>query len=295
MNISSAPIIFGEVLYDCFPDGNVVLGGAPFNVAWHCQAFGLNPLFISRIGNDEKGEQIKDAMRSWGMTLEGLQIDDKNPTGIVDVTFSNGEPGYDIVSDSAWDFIDFQQLPELDEDAVLYHGSLALRNTVSAKTLHDIKEKTRAPVFVDINLRAPWWDSASINNILSGCRWLKLNEEELALIITEGETLEDKMKALLSLVALERIVVTLGEKGVLVAESNGACHAYSPEITTDVVDTVGAGDSFSSVLLLGLYKNWSLDITLQRALQFASAVVGIQGATIDDKAFYKPFIDEWAA
>ncbi len=37
------PVIFGEVLFDCFSDGNSVLGGAPFNVAWHLQAFGLSP------------------------------------------------------------------------------------------------------------------------------------------------------------------------------------------------------------------------------------------------------------
>jgi len=34
--------IFGEVLFDQFPDGQQVLGGAPFNVAWHLQAFGLH-------------------------------------------------------------------------------------------------------------------------------------------------------------------------------------------------------------------------------------------------------------
>ena len=44
------PVIFGEVLFDRFPDGSVVLGGAPFNVAWHLQAFGRAPLFISTGG-----------------------------------------------------------------------------------------------------------------------------------------------------------------------------------------------------------------------------------------------------
>lgn len=50
--------IFGEVLFDHFPDGSRVLGGAPFNVAWHTQAFGLAPCFISRIGNDPAGYEI---------------------------------------------------------------------------------------------------------------------------------------------------------------------------------------------------------------------------------------------
>ena len=61
------PLIFGEVLFDHFPDGSAVLGGAPFNVAWHLQAFGLKPLFVSRVGNDAAGESVRWAMRQWRM------------------------------------------------------------------------------------------------------------------------------------------------------------------------------------------------------------------------------------
>ena len=293
MNKRSALVIYGEVLYDCFPDGNRVLGGAPFNVAWHCQAFGLNPLFISRVGKDQMGQQIKAAMQLWDMNMEGLQFDDSHPTGIVDVKFNNGEPSYDIVENSAWDFIDHESLPELNQDILLYHGSLALRNEPSENTLSYLKKLTQASVFVDVNLRAPWWKVELINEIISDCRWLKLNEDELDLVISEELAIEDKMQKLLSLNTLELLIVTLGEKGVLASDSHGKVYPYSPELVTDVVDTVGAGDSLSSVLLLGQYKNWPLHTTLQRAQQFASAVVGLQGATTNVKEFYQPFIDEW--
>ncbi len=69
------PIIFGEVLYDTFPDDAAVLGGAPFNVAWHLQGFGLQPLFISRVGTDELGAQVIADMQAWGMDLRGVQRD----------------------------------------------------------------------------------------------------------------------------------------------------------------------------------------------------------------------------
>ncbi len=62
--------IFGEVLFDHFADGTRVLGGAPFNVAWHLQAFGQAPWFISRTGNDPDGEAVRAAMRDWGMDTE---------------------------------------------------------------------------------------------------------------------------------------------------------------------------------------------------------------------------------
>ena len=119
--------IFGEVLFDCFPDGREVLGGAPFNVAWHLQAFGQSPLFVSSVGDDEEGRHIREAMSSWGMRLEGLQFDPEHPTGRVTVTLEGGEPSYDIVADTAYDFIDPNALPS-GEPGLIYHGSLALRS-----------------------------------------------------------------------------------------------------------------------------------------------------------------------
>ena len=65
--------IFGEVLFDHFPDGRRVLGGAPFNVAWHLQAFGEAPFLVSRVGDDEEGDEVRSAMRAWGMDPAGLQ------------------------------------------------------------------------------------------------------------------------------------------------------------------------------------------------------------------------------
>ena len=56
------PIIFGEVLFDCFPDGSAVLGGAPFNVYAHLGRMGLDPLMITRVGEDERGNRLLAAM-----------------------------------------------------------------------------------------------------------------------------------------------------------------------------------------------------------------------------------------
>ena len=160
------PVIFGEVLYDCFPDGSRVLGGAPFNVAWHCQAFGLQPLFISRVGDDSPGKNILSAMLGWEMNTAGLQIDSEHATGRVNVSFNDNEPCYDIVENSAWDFISSQELPELNKESVLYHGSLALRNPVSAECLEKIKQHISSAIFVDINIRTPWWNRTLITNIM---------------------------------------------------------------------------------------------------------------------------------
>jgi len=288
----SAPVIFGEVLFDCFPDGSRVLGGAPFNVAWHCQAFGLQPLFISRLGNDPLGREVRSAMLDWGMDISGLQVDSSHATGIVDVSFDDGEPSYDIVENSAWDFIDHQAIPEIDPHSILYHGSLALRNPVAANSLAELKQQCSKSIFIDVNLRPPWWDQSLIENIIHNGQWLKLNVDELALIVPHEKDVEARVQYLLTNLDVKLIVVTQGDAGAIAANHNEWCSVH-PDNSSKVVDTVGAGDAFSSVLLLGLYRAWPLQEILNRAQQFASAVVGQRGATTQDKMFYKSFIKAW--
>ena len=49
------------------PDGSRVLGGAPFNVAWHLRGFGANPLVISAVGDDAEGREVLERMTSWDL------------------------------------------------------------------------------------------------------------------------------------------------------------------------------------------------------------------------------------
>jgi len=292
MNNLSPPVVFGEVLYDCFPEGDSVLGGAPFNVAWHCQAFGLQPLLISRIGDDSFGNNVIKAMRDWGMRTEGLQIDPEHTTGKVNVRFHDNEPSYDIIEDSAWDFISSQNLPALDKNSILYHGSLALRNSVSAHCLDVIKKSISPSTFVDINLRSPWWDISNIYDYMQSSKWLKINEDELNIIVPEHEIIKNKARYLKESLNLEFIVVTQGGSGAFAMTQDDTFQVF-PENTVTIVDTVGAGDAFTSVLLLGLHKSWAIEKTITRAQQFASQVVGLRGATTQNIEFYQPFIKDW--
>ncbi len=287
------PILFGEVLFDRFPDGAVVLGGAPFNVAWHLQAFGQAPLFISRVGDDPLGRRIRETMLQHGMDVTGLQRDPIHPTGTVEVGFQGGEPRYDIVSGRAYDFVDYTALPYCPQPALLYHGSLALRNNVSREALEVIRAQTGVPVFLDVNLRRPWWRSEVVHGLIAQARWVKLNEEELALLVPRGDGLLSRVRHLLEEHDVEWVVVTRGAQGALFFAANGYQDSVRPSARHPVVDSVGAGDAFASVLILGLLRRWPLSDTLSRAQDFASALVGVQGATVSDPAFYRPFIERW--
>lgn len=287
------PIMFGEVLFDRFPDGNVVLGGAPFNVAWHLQAFGLSPLLVSRIGVDALGRQISGAMIDWGMDRSGLQLDSAHQTGTVDVVLTDGEPTFDIVPNRAFDFIDRFSLPPIRTDATLYHGSLALRNSKSRETLLELRQHHQGYSFVDVNLRAPWWTKEILLEILEGADCIKLNQNELDQIITQGTSVAAKAVHLLTNMSAENVIVTRGKQGAIVYAADGSSYEATPESARKVVDTVGAGDAFSAVLLLGQAKQWDIDLTLERAQNFASAIVGVRGATVRNIGFYAQFLEKW--
>ena len=228
------------------------------------------------------------------MDLRGLQLDSEHPTGLVKVNFINDEPHYEIVENSAYDFIKFSSLPSLKKDAILYHGTLALRSQSCVETLQKIKADISPSIFLDVNLRTPWWNLKSVELLLKEISWLKLNEEELSLIVPQESNTENRIKYLLSTFPLNDITLTQGKAGAFSFQSNGDRQQITPSQTTQVVDTVGAGDAFSSVLIFGLIKGWDTTKTLVRAQEFASAIVGIRGATIQDKSFYEYFLKQWS-
>jgi len=272
----------------------VVLGGAPFNVAWHLHAFGLKPLMVSRIGNDALGRRVEAAMRDWGMDCSGMQTDSTHPTGSVEVSFVEGEPSYEIAQGVAYDFIDASVLPQPDDgEWLLYHGSLALRHSCSAAALARLEAQFACHRFVDINLRSPWWQREAVMPLINGADWLKLNEDELAEIYPGVASSSDRLAQISAMIS-KQIVLTGGERGAtVISTGDGSRHSVVPERASSVVDTVGAGDAFCSVFVAGRLLGWPLEISMQRAQAFASAVVGIRGATSADRNFYKQFTRAW--
>jgi fructokinase len=296
---SDRPVILGEVLFDAFPDGSRVLGGAPFNVAWHLQAFGLAPLMITRVGEDAAGRRVRDAMETWGMDTSGLQIDREAATGEVRVHLEDGEPDFEILADRAWDRLDGgTALSALagNRYSLLYHGSLIARGERSRSALRAIREGTDLPVFMDVNLRDPWWTSERVLGLLTGVRWAKLNRHELLRLQdrsdADGSDLEGLATRSRERLDLEQLIVTNGAEGALV-RSRDTTFERRPPAQVEVVDTVGAGDAFSAVWILGLARRWDPETTLRRALEFAAEICHQRGATIDDPALYQRTIDTW--
>ncbi len=285
--------IFGEILFDHFPDGTQKLGGAPFNIAWHLQAFHILPLLISGLGDDAPAYKIQAMMSHWGLETTGIQIHPQYPTGKVQVLLEQGEPQFNILPEQAYDFIDARQLPDIAHCKILYHGSLALRHCVARHAFKKLLDYQK-PLFIDVNLRSPWWGKREVLHYLQQARWAKLNEEELHLLspITLSHDLAQKAIALYQLCHLDWLVVTLGKNGALAIGHDKRIYWVKPSKNITVVDTVGAGDGFCALLLLGLLNDWPLAKTLKYAQQFAQKIVQIHGGICEDKSFYTQFYQQ---
>ncbi|MDG6773977.1 carbohydrate kinase [Thiomicrorhabdus sp. ZW0627] len=284
-------LVFGEVLFDCFQNGERVLGGAPFNVAWHLQALGDNPKLISRIGDDELGRMILMAMRRWEMDVTHVQVDPKHPTGKVEVTMIHNEPNYRITPNCAYDFISAERMFSLPRRGILYHGTLGLRNEVSRKAFsHLLQCCPELSVFLDVNLRSPWWKKEEVYHWLEKARWVKLNEHEIQQLELGHDDTEEAMEKLKMQFGLEQVILTLGEKGAMVLGHDGEFHYVVPTKADHFVDAVGAGDAFTAVYIHGLLSGWGISESLQSAQKFASQVIGLRGATTNDSDFYREFI-----
>lgn len=276
-----------------------MLGGAPFNVGWHLRGFKADPLLLTAVGQDPEGREILERMNGWGMDTSGVQTRPDRPTGRVTAHLVEGEPRYEIEAGQAYDDVRVDGLPPfptLAEASLLYHGTLALREEPSAEALSFLKRHLDAQVLVDVNLRAPWWDRDSTLRHVRGSDWLKVNREEAGLLggspVSTEEELRSTTESLRDNLEVGTLVVTLGSEGVLGLEKGGVARCEAPDLG-EIVDTVGAGDAFSAVLLVGMHRRWPLDLLLERAAGFAAELCQIRGAIPSDPGLYARHLRRW--
>ncbi len=290
------PLVIGEVLFDKFPDGKEVLGGAPFNVAWNLRGLGQDPLLVSAVGHDESAKKIRRKMNLHGLDPSALQTNDY-PTGKVEVSFDEGEPNYQIVPDQAYDFLSSDKLLATevanfqDDIAIIYHGSLIWRSPTSRAAVETLRSKIAAAVFVDLNIRLPWFQNDQVREILTKVDSLKLNVDELSSLsgreLTEEAAIHSAASDLLIRYSVRSIWVTAGARGAYYFDNTGRIEFATAPSIAHFVDTVGAGDAFASVVIDGLLSNEPPDAILAKAVKFAAKVCELQGATTDDKRFYQ--------
>ena len=250
-------ICFGEVLWDILPSG-AVPGGAPMNVTYHLHKQGKNPALITRIGKDEKGEELVNIFRDHGVCTDYFQVDDQYETGKVFAhPNEQNEVVYDIVKPVAWDFIEWDNAyANLITNAEYFvFGSLAARNKTSKQTLLRLLDLAKNKV-LDINLRAPHFDRLTVEELMTKTDFLKLNLAELELItgwFSNYTSTEDRLRSVAERFKISKVVVTMGGEGaILFIDGNIFSH---PGFSVNVKDTVGSGDAFLAGLLSKMMDN----------------------------------------
>lgn len=301
MSTSSAPsspgrpAIIGETLFDTFSDGRRALGGAPFNVAWNLRGMGLDPLFLSAVGDDADGTEIKERLRSWGVDQAWFQTVPGKKTGEVQVTLRGGEPTYEILRDRAYDYLRTPvDASDRTDVALLYHGSLAWRSEMTRQAIRETRASLHVPVFVDVNVRKGCFDESWLPDLLGGAEWAKLNQDELSRIamrdLVDDAAIEDAVEILRDRFGCRNVWLTRAERGAygFIFDAQGrrrTLHAPAPPVP-QMADAIGAGDAFSAVAIAGALRNEDPEITLRRAVRFAAKVCGIRGAVSEDPDFY---------
>lgn len=298
---SPSPVIFGELLFDHFTDGSVVLGGAAFNVAWHLKGFGLKPLLISAVGNDALGDQALHSMNQWGLNGSGIQTTAAAPTGTVNVSTINNEPQFEIVENQAYDFIDGAQaqqaIASLPSASLLYHGTLGIRHANAYAALNQLRTNFSLPFYFDINLRPPWVCEGVIEEALQQASWLKVNEGEFHCLQQLLKLGDDEAQAAAMLQArygLKALLITRGAAGAIGVSAQSVVKQHSAQAVT-IVDTVGAGDAFSAVVIYGITVGWQWPETIERAVVFATAICGERGGVFRSQGDYDRFLRQWDA
>jgi fructokinase len=286
-------LISGEALIDLIPDPvkanayDAVLGGSPYNVAIGLARLGSQTAFVSRISADGNGEALAAALAASGVDL-GFVARDMRPTTLAFVMRGTAKTGsrYSFYLDGTaydgpWPFP--KEWPKAAQH--LHVGSFSAVERHGEAVVEAMRlASPRATVSFDPNIRpfvTPDRESVVrlVERQVSLARIVKASEEDLEWLYP-ARSIADTLAAW-TRSGPRFCVATLGERGALAILGKDRVEIAAPLV--EVVDTVGAGDSFMSALLSAMDRDHSLGAgapapsrsELERWLRFAAAASAI--------------------
>ena len=286
-------LISGEALIDLIPDPikanayDAVLGGSPYNVAIGLARLGSQTAFVSRISADGNGEALAAALAASGVDL-GFVARDMRPTTLAFVMRGTAKTGsrYSFYLDGTaydgpWPFP--KEWPKAAQH--LHVGSFSAVERHGEAVVEAMRlAGPSATVSFDPNIRpfvTPDRESVArlVERQVSLARIVKASEEDLEWLYP-ARSIADTLAAWTKS-GPRFCVATLGERGALAILGKDKVEIAAPLV--EVVDTVGAGDSFMSALLSAMDRDHSLGAEaprparseLERWLRFAAAASAI--------------------
>jgi fructokinase len=238
-------------------------GGAPANVAVMASNLGISSGFIGKIGKDMFGKYLKEVLNNHKVNTDGLIMDNNHSTTLAFVkNNSSGERDFVFYrknsADQNLNYSDIN-LKLIDSCKIFHFGALSLTaepaKTATISAVEYAKSKGKIITY-DPNWRPALWNSKSeaemiMRSVLSLCDIVKVSEEELLILTDSGNLLTSVAKLLNYGISI--VCITQGAKGCIIATKHGI-ERY-PTFKVDIVDTLGAGDSFFGAFLAQIIKS----------------------------------------
>lgn len=257
-------VCVGEALVDFKGTGDLLfqgyLGGSPYNVAVAIGRLGASVSFLSQLSTDRFGKLLRRNLEENGVDISLLAYSEA-PTTLAFVDEVEGEPSFEFLANQSADTLfDPCPRPRLPEDTgLIQFGSISLLREPAAGSIFDIlRAHQKAITVFDPNIRPtliadrdeymqrlPGWIALS--------RLVKLSRQDLVWLDERPE--ETVIREWFDL-GVRAAVVTHGELGSRVYLDSGL-RATAPAQAVEVVDTVGAGDTFTGAMLACLADSFA--------------------------------------
>lgn len=272
----------GNPLFEANP------GGAPCNVLAMLQKLGKQTAFIGKVGNDMFGAMLKERVRSTGIDLMGLKVDDEVRTTLAFVrTFADGDRDFSFYRNPGADMMLGEEEVEetLIRDTKIFHfGTLSMTDSVVEKATKKaiaVAKESGCLLSFDPNLRPPLWSSLEkakekISYGMSVCDILKISDNEIE-FMTGTADIDEGIGIIRDKYQIPLVFATLGKEG---------SKAYYKDLVVSVpgfenpntIETTGAGDTFCACALNYVLEHGIEELTeadLTELLTFANAAASL--------------------
>ncbi len=266
-------VAFGEVVWDILPNGKV-LGGTPSNMVFRCNSFNEEGYLLSRIGDDELGNEALEQLKKLGISDVNVQIDGEFSTGTVKITLDhNKEASFEVVPDVAFDHIEFSaEALKLARNAdCLFFGLLPQRFGISKNTIRElIKESPDSLHFFDLKLFEHFFNVKVVESLLMSAHIVRIKEKEIDFLCEQlklsNKNFESFSRQLCNKYNVNLVLITRGQNGVFAYhKEKGAFYDAGYEI--QIEDNIGSGMAFCA----GFLHYFLNGKTINSALKFGNA------------------------
>jgi len=275
-------VTFGETMIRLSPPGHrrleqaitfdVNVGGSELNTAVAAQRLGIKTAYVTRLTDNSLGRMIENKAREHGVDTSHIAWTGDDRVGLYFVEFGASPRANSVLYDRADSAIAKINPGEINWENVFHEAKIfhtsgitpALSDSAAAATIEAVAsaKKLGLKVSIDLNYRARLWSQERarevMTKLMSYTDILITTEEDTKRVFgIEEDTYEEVARTLAKRSSLEAVAITLREtpsvwrnKWTAIAYTEGKIYR-APVFDIEIVDRVGAGDSFSGGFLFG--------------------------------------------